>query len=325
MPIADARAFWVTGPGRGEIRNETLREPAENEVRVRTVLSGISRGTETLVFNGRVPPSEHARMRAPFQEGDFPAPVKYGYTSVGIVEAGPAALIGRRVFCLYPHQDRYVVPATAVHVLPDALPFERALLIPNLQTAINGLWDGAPLIGDRVAVVGAGTVGCLVAWLAARLPGVEVELVDIDPRKRTAAAALELAFAEPADARPDADLVVHASGSGDGLATALALAGFEASVVEMSWFGAADVTLPLGEAFHSRRLTVRASQVSAIAPAQRARWDEQRRTALAVSLLGDPALDALISGRSPFEALPSVLAELSDPKTPALCHSIEYS
>jgi threonine dehydrogenase-like Zn-dependent dehydrogenase len=324
MPLAAARAFWVTEPGRGEIRAQTLSEPGAGEVLVRALASGISRGTETLVFNGRVPPSEYRRMRAPFQEGDFPAPVKYGYTSVGVVEAGPAELVGRRVFCLYPHQDRYVVPADAVHPLPDDLPLPRALLTANLQTAINGIWDAEPHAGDRISVVGAGTVGCLLGWLAAKLPGAEVELVDTQAAKAAVAGALGTAFASPDDARRDADLVVHASGSGAGLATALGLAGFEATVVEMSWFGAGDVPLPLGEAFHSRRLTLRASQVSAIAAPQRARWDAHRRTELALRLLADPALDALITGRSPFAELPAVLAELAQGSPATLCHCIDY-
>lgn len=325
MSTADARALWVTGPGRAEIRAETLPAPGDGDVLVRTLLSGISRGTESLVFNGHVPPSEHARMRAPFQAGDFPAPVKYGYTNVGVVEQGSAELLGRRVFCLYPHQTYYVVPAAAVHPLPDALPSERALLIPNLQTAINGLWDAGPRIGDRISVVGAGTVGCLVAWLAARMPGCDVELIDVDPAKAAAAAALGVPFAPPDRARADADLVVHASGDPAGLARALALAAFEATVLEMSWFGDAAVTLPLGEAFHSRRLTLRASQVGAIAPPQRGRWTERRRTELALGLLADASLDALISGHSPFDALPATLAELAAPGSHALCHAIDYS
>src|SRR5690606_27780715 len=212
-PSAAARAFWITAPGRGEIRAETLAPPASGEVVVETLYSGISRGTESLVFAGRVPPSEHGRMRAPFQVGDFPAPVKYGYASVGRVVHGPAALRGRIVFCLYPHQTRYVVPADAVHPLPEGVPPGRAVLAANLETAVNGLWDAAPAVGDRIAVVGAGTIGCLVAWLAARIPGARVELIDIDPDKRTAADALGVRFAGPDTASADADVVVHASGT----------------------------------------------------------------------------------------------------------------
>lgn len=324
-PPSDALAFWITAPGRGEIRAEPLPPRAEDEVLVEALYSGISRGTEALVFAGRVPPSEYERMRAPFQAGDFPAPVKYGYASVGRVLDGPAALAGRIVFCLHPHQTRYVVPARAVHPLPDGVPAGRAVLAANLETAVNGLWDAAPSVGDRIAVVGAGTVGCLVAWLAARIPGTQVELVDVDPRKRDAAAALGVRFASPADATRDVDIVFHASGAARGLETALALAGFETQVVEMSWYGDRPVAVSLGGAFHSRRLRIVSSQVGSVAARQRARWDTRRRMALALELLADPRLDALISGESPFAELPAVLARLSAEPAAALCHRIRYT
>ena len=322
---ADARAFWVTAPGRGEIRAEPLPAPGVDDVVVRTLHTGISRGTEALVFAGAVPPSEHRRMRAPFQSGDFPAPVKYGYSNVGVVEHGPPELRGRPVFCLYPHQTRYVVPAAAVYPLPPDVPPGRAVLAANLETAVNGLWDGAPRIGDRIAVVGAGTVGCLVAWLASRIPGTAVELVDIDARKAAAADALGVAFKLTTDANREADLVVHTSGSAGGLETALGLAGFEATVLEMSWYGARRPEVPLGEAFHSRRLTLKSSQVGAVASAQRARWSTRRRLALALELLAEPALDALVTGDSPFEDLPHLLAELAAPRGYTLCHRIDYA
>jgi len=321
----DARSFWVAEPNRGEIRAETLRSAAADEAVVRALYSGISRGTETLVFTGAVPKSEHERMRAPFQAGAFPAPVKYGYSNVGVVESGPAALVGRHVFCLYPHQTRYVVPAGALHVLPAGVPPARAVLAANLETAVNGLWDAAPRVGDRIAVVGAGTVGCLVAWLAARTPGAEVQLVDVDPRKRAVAAELGVAFELATSAARDADLVVHTSGSEAGLSVALELAGFEATVLELSWYGARRPAVALGEAFHSRRLTLKSSQVGAIAAAQRARWDTARRMQLVLRLLADPKLDALISGESAFEDLPRVLARLAAPSEYTLCHRIKYS
>ena len=325
MAADEARSFWVAEPGRGEIRAERLRAPQAGEVLVRTLYSGISRGTEALVFAGAVPRSEFERMRAPFQAGEFPAPVKYGYCSVGIVELGPAELLGRHVFCLYPHQTHYVVAAAAVHKLPDDLPPARAVLAANLETAVNGLWDAAPHVGDRIAVVGAGTVGCLVAWLAARIAGSEVELVDVDDRKRAVAERLGVALAAPADAARDADVVVHASGSAAGLATALELAAFEATVLEMSWYGNRPPAVPLGEAFHSRRLTLKSSQVGTIATAQRARWSAQRRMQLVLRLLRDPALDALISGDSAFDELPVVLPRLAASTAYTLCHRINYS
>jgi threonine dehydrogenase-like Zn-dependent dehydrogenase len=325
MDTRAAAAFWVAAPGRGEIRHETLATPAAGEVLVRTLYSGISRGTESLVFEGRIPASERTRMRAPFQAGDFPAPVKYGYSSVGRVEEGPADLVGAAVFCLHPHQTRYVVPRAAVHRLPPGLPPARAVLAANVETALNGLWDADVRAGDRVRVIGAGVVGCVVAWLAAQVPGCEVELVDLQPARAAVAAALGVPFATPDTARGESDVVVHASGAPEGLGLALRLAAFEATVLEMSWYGDRVVPLPLGAAFHARRLTLRSSQVGHVATAQRARWDFARRMALALRLLaGAPALDALLTGEDAFEALPEVMARLATAPGTALCHRIRY-
>jgi NADPH:quinone reductase-like Zn-dependent oxidoreductase len=320
----DARAFWVAEPGRGELRGESLPSPSADEVVVRSLFSGISRGTEALVFEGRVPVSEQQRMRAPFQEGEFPGPVKYGYASVGQVERGPRELRDRVVFALYPHQTRYVVPAEAVHVLPDGVPAQRAVLAANLEAAINGLWDARPHVGDRISVIGGGTVGCLVAWIAGRTPGCEVELVDTNSARASVARALGVGFAAPERAREGADIVIHASGSAPGLALALRVAGFEATIVEMSWYGNHVVPLPLGEGFHARRLTITSSQVGCLAPSQRARWDARRRMQLALSMLAAPALDVLITGESPFETLPQVMAQLAAAPGETLCHRIRY-
>jgi threonine dehydrogenase-like Zn-dependent dehydrogenase len=320
----DARAFWIAAPGRGELRRAPLTPPRPGEVLVRAVASGVSRGSESLVFVGRVPKSQYRAMRCPFQQGDFPAPVKYGYASVGVVEAGATEWLGRRVFCLHPHQDRYVVPADAVLPIPDAVPDTRAVLAANMETAVNGLWDAAPRLGDRIAVVGAGVVGGLMAALAARLPGAAVALVDIDSARAALAAALGCRFAPPEDASGECDLVIHASGSAAGLATALRLAGFEATVLEMSWYGDADVPAPLGEAFHAKRLVLRSSQVGAVATAQRARWSHRRRLALALDLLADPVFDHLVTGESRFDDLPQVMARLASDPAGALCQVVRY-
>ncbi|MFI8164797.1 zinc-binding alcohol dehydrogenase [Streptomyces sp. NPDC085931] len=318
------RAFWIDSPGRGAIRDVALREPGEDEVLVRTLFSGVSRGTETLVFRGGVPVSQHTAMRAPFQEGDFPGPVKYGYLNVGVVEQGPGTLAGRTVFCLYPHQTRYVVPASAVTPVPDTVPAERAVLAGTVETAVNALWDAAPLIGDRIAVVGGGMVGCSVAALLARFPGVRVQLVDADPSRAKTAEALGVSFATPQDADGDRDLVVHASATEQGLARSLELLAAEGTVVELSWYGDRKVSLPLGEAFHSRRLTIRSSQVGTVSPARPGRTYADR-LAVALDLLAAPALDALITGECAFEDLPEVLPGLASGEIPALCHRVRYA
>jgi threonine dehydrogenase-like Zn-dependent dehydrogenase len=318
-----ARAFWIASAGRGELRPAALPSPGPDDVLVEALYSGISRGTETLVFGGRVPAAVAARMRAPHQEGEFPFPVKYGYASVGRVLRGPAELAGRIVFCLYPHQSHYVVRADQVVPVPDGVPPARAVLAANLETAVNGSWDAGVAVGDRVAVVGGGVVGLLAGYLAARVPGCDVELVDVDPARAAPARALGMRFAAPGAARPDADLVLHASGDPAGLRTALALAGEEAAVVELSWFGDREVALPLGASFHARRLTLRSSQVGAIPPARRPRWSHRRRLELALSLLADPALDALVTGESAFDDLPAAMERLARPG-PHLCHRVVY-
>jgi 2-desacetyl-2-hydroxyethyl bacteriochlorophyllide A dehydrogenase len=324
MSETRASAFWTIAPGRGEIRSAALRAPAAGEVLVRTLCSGISRGTESLVFSGRVPASQYQAMRCPFQEGEFPGPLKYGYAVVGRVEAGPAEWLGQRVFCLHPHQDLFVVPVDAVIAVPDAVPDARGVLAANMETAVNGLWDAAPRLGDRIAVVGAGVVGCMIAALAAHLPGTQVELIDTDARRATLAQNLGCIFAAPAQATRNVDLVIHTSGNPDGLATALGLAGFEATVLEMSWYGDRAVAAPLGEDFHARRLTLRSSQVGAVAPAQRARWSHRRRLALALDLLADPLFDRLLTGSSRFADLPATLARLTNAPDGVLCHVITY-
>jgi threonine dehydrogenase-like Zn-dependent dehydrogenase len=319
-----ALAFWLREPGVGEIRPVPVREPAADEVLVRTLRSGISRGTETLLFRGGVPHSEYDRMRAPFQEGDFPGPVKYGYLSVGVVEDGPRELRGRTVFCLYPHQTAYVVPADAVVPVPDGVPPSRAVLAGTVETAVNALWDAAPLIGDRVAVVGAGMVGCCVARLLAGIPGVQVTLVDVDAGRAEVAAALGAEFAAPGDVTGQRDLVVHTSGSSAGLQLSLQLLADDASVIELSWYGDTVVNVGLGGVFHSRRLAIRASQVGAVSAARRGRRTPAARLALALKLLHDPAFDVLLTGSSSFPTLPEVMARLATGELPALCHTITY-
>jgi NADPH:quinone reductase-like Zn-dependent oxidoreductase len=319
-----AQAFWLREPGCGEIRPVGLPEPGPGDVFVRTMRSGISRGTETLVFRGDVPLEERVRMQAPFQEGDFPGPVKYGYLNVGAVEEGPRELLGRTVFCLYPHQTAYVVPAASVSLVPEDVPPTRAVLAGTVETAINALWDAAPSVGDRIAVVGAGMVGSCVARLLHRYPAVHVTLVDIDPSRADVAAALGVDFAPPEDAPREQDLVVHTSATSEGLQNSLDLLAPEGSVIDLSWYGNTEVRLSLGGAFHARRLVIRSSQVGTLSPVRASRRTSAERLALALELLRDPAYDAVLTGESRFDELPDVMARLAAGSLPALCHTITY-
>ncbi len=294
------------------------------DVRVAALHSAVSRGTEALIFAARVPPSEHQRMRAPYMGGSFPFPVKYGYSTVGVVEAGPSALIGRKVFVLHPHQTRFVIPSDAAVPLPDNVPPARAILAANMETALNAVWDAAPGPADHIAVIGAGVVGALVAWLCGKLPGARVTLIDVNPARAALATTLGVGFALPEDAPGDCDLVVHASGSGKGLATALTLAGDEATILDISWYGADHVTLPLGGAYHSRRLKLMSSQVGQVAPSHRARWSHRRRLAAALALLADPVLESLIAPAVNFVDLPVRLPHILAPGSGVLCQRIDY-
>jgi len=316
-----ASAFWLNGSGKGEVRQVTFAGPGPGEVEVRTLFSGVSRGTETLVFRGGVPENQYAAMRAPFQEGDFPWPVKYGYLNVGVVEHGPDHLRGRTVFCLYPHQTRYVVPESAVTLVPEHVSAARAVLAGTVETAVNAVWDAHPQIGDRIAVVGGGMVGSSVAAVLATFPGARVELVDADPARAAVADQLGVGFALPDNALDGCDLVIHASATGPGLTTALNLLAPEGRVIELSWYGDRKISVPLGEFFHSRRLTIRSSQVGTVGRADR---NYAERMALALDLLANDRFDALITGSSAFEDLPDVMPKLADGEIPALCHRIDY-
>jgi NADPH:quinone reductase-like Zn-dependent oxidoreductase len=317
-------SLWYERAGECALNIVPVASPVVGEVTVRAFYSAISRGTERLIFEERIPPSEYQRMRGPNQQGDFPFPVKYGYCVAGVVEAGDSDLVGKLVFVLHPHQSRFTVARNWVTELPPGLTPRRAVLAANMETALNGLWDSQAGAGDRVVVVGAGIVGLLSAWLASKLPGADVTIIDADSRKARFAQVLGLRFCAPDSAPADADVVIHASASAAGLATALGCAGFEARVVELSWFGAAQVPVPLGEAFHVKRLQLVSSQVGSVAASRRSRWDHARRMGKALDLLCDPLLDHLISDEILFAQAPVLLPGVFAASYPGLTAILSY-
>lgn len=323
-PAYAAEALWYMGPGRTAIQSETLAPLGAGMVRVEALFGAVSRGTENLVFRGLVPESEYERMRAPFQSGDYPFPVKHGYACVGRVVAGDAALEGRTVFVLHPHQTLFDVPRHAVHLVPDHVPARRAVLAANMETALNALWDGGLAPGDHIAVVGAGVVGALTAFLAAKMPGTRVTLFDKNPEKARVAAALGVTFGDPENTRGDNDLVIHASASEEGLNAAIALCGEEATVVELSWYGDRKVAVGLGGAFHSRRLKIVSSQVGQLPATRQARWTNDRRLATAIELLADDRLDALLEEPCAFRDLPARMPHIFGADCCALCQTVRY-
>ncbi|MDK9698324.1 MAG: zinc-binding alcohol dehydrogenase [Siculibacillus sp.] len=319
-----ASQLWTVAPGRYELRSGSAGEMAADMLTVRTLASAVSRGTERLVLEGAVPTGETRRMRAPFQKGEFPFPVQYGYQSVGIVEAGPPAWLGRTVFALHPHQDVCVLPIASATPVPECIPPRRATLAANMETALNALWDAGAGPGDRITVVGGGVVGLLVTALAAALPGADVTLVDVRPERAALARSFGAAFAAPDRLQDDADIVFHTSATAAGLATALAAGGLEARIVEMSWYGDRAPAVPLGESFHSRRLQLIGSQVGQVSPSRRPRWPYARRLAKAMALLDDERFDRLITHVVPFAEAPSRLPELMAGDADALAIVLVY-
>jgi NADPH:quinone reductase-like Zn-dependent oxidoreductase len=319
-----ARSLWYVEPGRAEIREETLPPPTTGELRVRALHSAISRGTEALVQAGRVPESEYDRMRAPLMAGTFPFPVKYGYAMVGRIEDRPGVLEGKPIFALHPHQSVFNLPTGAAIPLPQGVTPQRAVLAANMETALNAVWDAGAGPADRIAVIGVGVVGALVGYLCGKLAGADVTLVDIDPSRAEIAAALGTKFASPSKAPRECDIVFHTSGNAQGLAMALDLAGDEATIVEMSWYGSGTVGLALGGAFHSRRLKLISSQVGQVAPSRRPRWSHKRRLAAAVALLANPVLDVLLAPAVAFDDLPAELPRILKGGSGVLCQIVNY-
>lgn len=323
-PVRTSRSLWCTAPGRYDIRADVLAESEADMLTVRALASCVSRGSERLVLHGNVPVSEFGNMRSPFQQGEFPFPVQYGYQSVGLVEEGPPHLVGRTVFALFPHQDVYHLPASAVVMVPDGIPADRAALAANMETALNAMWDAGAGPGDRITIVGGGVVGLMLMALAAGLPGADVTLVDMRPERARLASAFGAKFAVPAEIDREADIVFHTSASADGLQTALSAGGFEAKIVELSWYGKAATTVALGGSFHSRRLRLIGSQVGAVSPERRPRWTHARRLAKAVSLLSDARFDPLITHRIPFAQAPQLLPQLINDEPDALAILLTY-
>lgn len=326
-PLASAvsQSLWYVAPERVEIRSETLGSLPKNSVQVRTLFSALSRGTESLVFKGLIPESEYIRMGAPFMGGKLPFPVKYGYSNVGRVELGPPELIGRLVFSLMPHQSIFQTDAANILLIPEEIPAQRAVLAANMETALNAVWDAAPGPGDRIVIIGAGVLGCLIAYLCGHLPGAEVTLVDINPEREDIATILGVRFSSPELAPKDCDLVIHCSASAAGLSTAIASAGEEATILELSWYGSNKIDVSLGGAFHSRQLKLQSSQVGHVSLSRRPRWSHRRRLHAALGMLSDSRLDSLLTKPISFESLPSELPKIFGTQSSALCCLIQYS
>ncbi|MGI9350414.1 MAG: zinc-dependent alcohol dehydrogenase [Rhizobiaceae bacterium] len=333
--VTGSRARRLTYPacGKGIIEYAQLIDIKDENVTLKTLYSGISKGTESLVFNGNVPESEWTRMQCPFMTGSFAFPITYGYACVcEVMECGKAVEnleLGDRVFILHPHQDLMCVPASACHKLPDIIPTKRGVLSANMETGLNSVWDAEISGKPACAVIGAGVVGLMTAHALRETTGVSPIVLDVNPAKEKIISKLGFNFANPSRHTdlnlPEFEFLFHTSASSEGLQTAIDLAGFEARIVELSWYGEKPVSLLLGGAFHSKRLRIIASQVGSIAPAMRAELDQSERIKQAMALLDDPRLDSLLETEIEFSEVPDHLHDLLGPQSDILCQVIRYT
>lgn len=322
-----ARELWIEAPRSARVRNVEMPEPGPDEVLLETQLSGISPGTESVVYRGEVPEAVAPLMAAPHQLGDLPFPVSHGYLNVAVARRGPEELLGKRVFSLTGHRSHAVVPAEACHMVPDHMPSERALLAGIAEVGLNAVWEAQSTLGDRIAVVGAGLVGLTTALLVSRVTPARLQVVEIDPARRALVAGLGLEAVSPEEAAGDNDAVFHTSAAQTGLSRALEITGDDAAVVEMSWYGTSEPAVPLGADFHARRLRIIGAQVGQVAAPKRLRRSRGQRLTSALAML-DSRFDALITGSSPLNDLPVVLddfARQADWTRNQLLHAVTYA
>ena len=319
VPAIDAHGIVFAAPRVIEIRHVALPPPGDGEVLIQTLYSGISAGTELLAYRGELDPEMVADERiSTLSDSTFSYPFRYGYSCVGRVERSRAAVPeGTLVFAFHAHQDRIVTPAEAVVPLPETNP-RVATLFPLVETALQLTLDAGPVAHEPVVVLGLGVVGLLTAALLQR-SGAQVTGCEPRAWRREAA----VAFGVPAVAPEDlaaavhrqtegrgVPLVVEASGNPHALASALDLLAHEGTMLVASWYGTKTVPLPLGAAFHRRRLSLRSSQVSTIPAALAGRWTVARRRAAARALLVELPVDVLASHEFPMSEAAEAFAAL---------------
>ncbi|MEM9277847.1 MAG: zinc-binding alcohol dehydrogenase [Pseudomonadota bacterium] len=322
-----------SAPYKAAIETVQIPEIKAENVLLKTLFSGISRGTESLVYAGKVPESEWKRMRCPFMSGSFAFPVTYGYACVceviGLGEKTSGLKPGDRVFVLHPHQDIFSVPESSCNLLPPSIPTSRAVLSANMETALNAVWDAEISGNPFCAIIGAGVVGLITAHAVRKVAGLDPVIFDLKPEKERHATEMGFRFINSSGIDKteiqDFELIFHTSASAGGLQSAIDMAAFEAKIIEMSWYGENPVSLNLGGAFHSKRLKILSSQVGTIASAKRNKLDYAGRMQQAITLLDDPRLDTLLGSAIDFHDLPNHLHDIFSPQSDVLCQVIEYT
>jgi len=316
------QALWHINP----VSSDILRSEPEiqkNQCLLQSKYSLISVGTERTVSMGKVPVDLHDSMAVPYMKGAFSFPVKYGYSLVGKVLKGPSEWMGRNVHLMHPHQDYCYSNLSDLFILPPTIPLKRATLISNMETAVNAIWDSQVSIGDRVVVVGFGLIGSLVALIVRQIPGVEVQVVEIDKSRQQVARSLGFGVSDSCK-KNHFDMAFHASGSATGLQNAIDAVGLEGPIIELSWYGNRKVDISLGTTFHSLRKQLISSQVSFIPSTKQSGWDFKRRKKTVLNLLHNPVFDHLLDTEVPFKESPSVFEKIRNNDWEPLTCVVKY-
>lgn len=294
MKKLSAESFWIRKKNNSFIKKHSISIPQNNEVLVKTIYSGISYGTEKIVYSGNVPKSQRSLMRCPYQEGEFGSNVKYGYMNVGKVMNGPSKLVNRYVYTLYPHQTQYVLPLEELTFIPKLIPIKRCLLTANMETAINAMWDTLPTCGDKILIIGAGIVGFLMAYILMTIIGIEILLIDTDKEKSKIAKIFGIKFSCSIPKSYNANIIYECSGNPSVIDILSSHVNDETVICIMSWYGNSVSNINFGNEFFSKRTKILFSQVAKVSHNRDKYWNNKKRKDLAISLLNDDKLDNLI-------------------------------
>ena len=317
-----AQSFWVNKK-RGSIKKELLNQSLGNdELLVKAYYSGISYGTEKIVHDSQVPANQYEFMRAPHQVGEFNKEVKYGYLSVGKVVVGPKSMMNKMVYTMFPHQSMYILKSSLATLIPSHIPYKRALLTANMETAINAMWDSQPSIGDNTYVIGAGIVGILMAYVLSSTFGIKVTVIDNNASKKKLCKFFNIDFENNINCIKDPDIIFECSGNASVLSDLINNSTLETKICILSWYGKQQSKIKMGENCFSRRLEIIFSQVGNITPIQSKKWDNLSRRALALKLLDNKKLDSLIDKQEiKLKELPNFFKKGN---TNGLCKVVKY-
>ena len=320
MKKINTQSFWIKKKNNSYIKDHSINQAGKNELLIQTKYSGISYGTERVVYTGSVPDSQRELMRCPYQEGNFGSDVKYGYMNIGKVIDGPPGFKGKYVYTLFPHQTYYILDKTEVTLIPESIPLKRCLLTANMETAINGMWDTLPSCGDKILVIGSGVVGFLMAYILKSIPGSEILLVDSDSKKNKYSKLFNINFKN----KYKANIIYECSGNAkilDGLSKHVK---DEAIICILSWYGDNISKVKFGEEFLSKRIKIIFSQVSKVSHNRSQYWDNVKRRELAIKMLNDDRLDNLIEKKIiKFSKLPLFFSQMNN-KQSFFCKVVDY-